>query len=76
MATAETKMKTIYLIRHAESEENRRLFSLKSSVKGLCKLKIPKKEDVLASMELLNVSAQIDSDVSPKGQEQVSGRNG
>ena len=64
-------MKTIYLIRHAESEENRRLGSLKSAFLGLGKFKLPKKQDVYASMELLNVSAQIDSDVSEKGQEQV-----
>ncbi len=64
--------KTIYLIRHAESDENRRQECLKLSVKGLGKLKLPKREDVLASMELMNVGAQINSCVSPKGQEQVS----
>jgi hypothetical protein len=63
--------KTIYLIRHAESDENRRKQCLKASVKGLGKLKLPKKEDVVASMELMNVGAQLDSYVSPRGQEQV-----
>ena len=64
--------KTVYLIRHAESDENRRKECLKSSVQGLGKLKLPKKEDVVASMELMNLMAQLDSDVSPKGQAQVS----
>ncbi len=65
--------KTIFLIRHAESEENRRLGSLKSAFGGLARCAIPSKNDVYASLELLNVSAQIDSDVSPKGKEQVGG---
>lgn len=64
--------KTVYLIRHAESDENRRKECLKSSVQGLGKLKLPKKEDVVASMELMNLIAQLDSNVSPKGQAQVS----
>jgi broad specificity phosphatase PhoE len=64
-------IKTIYLIRHAESEENRRIGSLKSSLKGLTSCLIPNKNDIYASMELLNVKAQIDSDVSPKGQAQI-----
>ena len=63
--------KTVYLIRHAESDENRRKECLKSSMQGLGKLKLPKKEDVVASMELMNLVAQLDSDVSPRGQAQV-----
>mmetsp|Transcript_4233 Transcript_4233/g.8096 ORF Transcript_4233/g.8096 Transcript_4233/m.8096 type:complete len:452 (+) Transcript_4233:146-1501(+) len=64
--------KTVFLIRHAESDENRRLASLSKSVKGLGRFRIPKKEDVIASMELINVPAQIDSDVSPKGRAQIN----
>ena len=63
--------KTIYLIRHAESDENRRQECLKLSVKGLGKLKLPKREDVMASMELMNVGAQLNTCVSAKGQDQV-----
>jgi Fructose-2,6-bisphosphatase len=63
--------KTVFLIRHAESDENRRLASLSKSVKGLGRFRIPKKEDVIASMELINVPAQIDSDVSPRGKAQI-----
>lgn len=63
--------KTIYLIRHAESNENRRQESLKTSVQGLGKLILPKKEDLVASMELMNVGAQLDTSVSPKGQHQL-----
>jgi broad specificity phosphatase PhoE len=64
--------KTVFLIRHAESDENRRLASLSKSVKGLGRFRIPKKEDVIASMELINVPAQIDSDVSPRGRAQIN----
>ena len=70
-AAMSTSKKTIYLIRHAESEENRRLGSLKSAFSGLTRCQLPNRKDVYASFELLNVSAQIDSDVSPKGKEQV-----
>jgi len=64
--------KTVYLIRHAESDENRRLASLGRSVKGLGSLSLPNKSDVIASMELINIKAQIDSDVSPRGQIQIN----
>lgn len=64
--------KRVYLIRHAESEENRRLASLTKSIKGLGSLKLPTKDDVMASMELLNVRAQLDSDVSQVGRKQIS----
>mmetsp|Transcript_10846 Transcript_10846/g.13721 ORF Transcript_10846/g.13721 Transcript_10846/m.13721 type:complete len:438 (-) Transcript_10846:274-1587(-) len=63
--------KTVFLIRHAESDENRRLACMKTAVTGLGRLKLPTKEDVAASLELVNVKAQIDSNVSPKGQEQI-----
>eukprot|EP00978_Attheya_sp_CCMP212_P014328 scaffold36408_cov53-Attheya_sp.AAC.1 len=64
-------IKTVYLIRHAESNENRRLASLTRSLKQLGRLTLPKKEDVAASVELLDVMAQVDSDVSPIGQKQI-----
>ena len=63
--------KTIFLIRHAESDENRRKECFKTSVQGLGKLKLPTREDVVASMELMNLRAQLDSNVSPRGQAQV-----
>ena len=63
--------KTIFLIRHAESEENRRLACLSRSMKGITLLKLPSKSDMKASVQLLNISAQIDSEVSPVGQEQI-----
>lgn len=64
--------KTIYLIRHAESEENRRLECFTRSIKGLVSFQLPSKGDVQSSMQLLNISAQIDSHVSPLGQRQIS----
>lgn len=64
--------KTIYLIRHAESDENRRLHSFGRILQGCTSLRRPNKSDVVASMELLNVPAQIDSDVSEIGRQQIN----
>jgi len=63
--------KTVYLIRHAESNENHRLNSLSRALKRVGKLSLPSKEDISASVELLDIRAQIDSDVSEKGREQI-----
>jgi len=63
--------KTVYLIRHAESEENRRLATLGKSLNGLRKGKLPSRGDVATSMELLNVGGQIDSTVSEVGEKQI-----
>ena len=67
-----TGEKTVYLIRHAESEENRRIGSLKNTFKSLGRLKLPSGSDVKAIGELLNIPAQIDSNVSEKGKDQIS----
>jgi len=64
--------KTIYLIRHAESDENRRLGSLQRILKGCTAFATPSKSDISASLELLNVPAQIDSDVSKIGRRQIN----
>lgn len=69
--TLYSETKTIFLIRHAESEENRRLACLTRSMKGLASLKLPSKSDVKSSVQLLNVSAQIDSEVSHIGKQQI-----
>jgi len=65
------RTKTIYLIRHAESNENRRQESLIRSIKRVANMKLPLKDDVAASVELLDVPAQLDSFVSEKGQKQI-----
>jgi broad specificity phosphatase PhoE len=64
--------KTVFLIRHAESEENRRISSLKKSVKNLGRAKLPTREDMTAIGELLNIPAQIDSNVSENGNQQIT----
>ena len=69
--TENSKTKNIYLIRHAESNENHRLDCLSRSIAMLGKLSLPSKEDVATSFELIDVKGQIDSDVSEKGQRQV-----
>lgn len=63
--------KTVYLIRHAESNENHRLGCLSRSIKTLGKFSMPTKEDITTSFELIDVKAQIDSNVSEKGRKQV-----
>lgn len=66
------KKKTIYLIRHAESEENRRISALCRTFQSLKKLSLPRTSDVSTSTELLNVSAQVDSNVSEIGANQIA----
>lgn len=64
--------KTIYLIRHAESEENRRIAALSRTFQSLKKFSFPKTSDMSTSTELLNVSAQVDSNVSEIGANQIA----
>ncbi|CAJ1943098.1 unnamed protein product [Cylindrotheca closterium] len=68
----ESVEKTIYLIRHAESEENRRIGSLKNSLRTLGRFRLPSLQDAKAVGELLNIPAQIDSIVSDIGKDQIS----
>ena len=63
--------KKVYLIRHAESEENRRIAALSRSFQSLKRFSLPKVSDLSASSGLLNVSAQIDSNVSDVGARQI-----
>lgn len=65
------KPKTVYLIRHAESDENRRRDSLTRCFERLSTGVIPSSKDVNASFELLNVPAQLNSDVSDIGAKQI-----
>ena len=64
--------KTVYLIRHAESDENRRQRSLGRSLGSVRRLALPTREDLAASLELVDVQAQIDSDVSAVGEAQIA----
>jgi len=63
--------KTVYLIRHAESEENRRLASLGTVLTDVSRFRVPRSTDVWASFHLLNVPAQVDSSVSVVGKAQI-----
>ena len=65
-------VKKIFLIRHAESEENRRIAALSRTFQKLKRLSLPTASDVSTSTELLNVSAQVDSDVSDIGARQIA----
>eukprot|EP00980_Cylindrotheca_fusiformis_P015206 scaffold4222_cov115-Cylindrotheca_fusiformis.AAC.2 len=63
--------KTVFLIRHAESDENRRTASLKKSLMGLGRATLPTRADMTAIKELLNIPAQVDSNVSESGNQQI-----
>ncbi|KAG7373461.1 CDP-alcohol phosphatidyltransferase [Nitzschia inconspicua] len=65
-------IKTVYLIRHAESEENERMASLSRVLAYLKRFQIPSLSDIGAAIELLNVSAQVDSPVSKIGAQQIA----
>jgi broad specificity phosphatase PhoE len=69
---SEGATKTVYLIRHAESEENRRIASLSRCFGRLSKFSLPTSSDIAASTELLNVTAQVDSNVSEIGAKQIA----
>ena len=71
-STSASTIKTVYLIRHAESEENRRIASLSRCFKKLTKFSLPTSSDLVASAELINVKAQVDSNVSEIGEKQIS----
>ncbi len=64
--------KTIFLVRHAESDENRRLHSLKTAFKDLTRFTLPKSKDIVASCELLRIDQQVDSNVSQFGKQQIA----
>lgn len=71
--TTTTSTKTVYLIRHAESEENRRLASLSTVARSLMRFTWPAASDVTASMEFIqDLPNQIDSDVSEFGRQQIA----
>lgn len=70
--TASSPTKTVYFIRHAESDENRRRFSLEQCLQNIVTGNMPSTEDINASFELLNVPAQVDSDVSEVGAQQIA----
>jgi broad specificity phosphatase PhoE len=75
MSTPEQQpsVKTIYLIRHAESEENRRMALLQTIFVGfVSRGSIPSSQDVATASSLWNISAQVDSDVSDEGREQIA----
>lgn len=64
-------LKTLFLIRHAESLENERIGCLQRSISNVGRLSLPRMSDLRRSVELINVPAQVDSDVSSVGWDQV-----
>jgi broad specificity phosphatase PhoE len=60
------------MIRHAESEENRRLASLQTVWSDLTKLRLPNSSDVWSSLHLVRIFDQVDSHVSDFGKQQIA----
>lgn len=71
-SSSSNSVKTVYLIRHAESEENRRLSSMKTAVDDVARFSLPKASDVSAAMSWFYIPAQVDSAVSEKGKQQIA----
>jgi len=65
--------KTIYLIRHAESEENVKMHGLQEVGVSLYERRLPSSGDVNNSLQFIysGATGDTDSDLSPQGKEQV-----
>jgi len=68
---SQSSIKTVYLIRHAESEENRRIASFSRVATSFSKFSLPSSKDVFSASGLINVPAQVDSNVSEVGERQI-----
>ena len=66
--------KTIYLIRHAESEENVKMHGLLEVGNSLYGRRLPAKDDLSNSLKFIGGAAagDIDSNVSPQGRQQIN----
>jgi broad specificity phosphatase PhoE len=63
--------KTIFLIRHAESVENQRSQSLKTVFTSLMNFTLPSSKHVSESLQLFDITSQVDTNVSEVGEEQI-----
>lgn len=65
--------KTIYLIRHAESEENVKMHGLQEVGTSLFERRLPTSDDVNKSMQFIysGATGDTDSELSPQGKEQI-----
>lgn len=72
-SSSSTTTKTIYLIRHAESEENVRLGRLYNAGRSLKRGKRPSKRDIISGSKFLakNALGRTDSSLSENGRAQV-----
>ena len=69
---ASSTTKTIYLIRHAESDENERLASFHNMCSTIYKLQLPQKKDFTGSLGLVNIPKMFDSQLSDVGRDQIA----
>lgn len=65
--------KTIYLVRHAESEENVKMHGLQEVGTSILQRRLPTSEDMSKSVSFLysGATGDTDSDLSPQGKEQI-----
>lgn len=65
--------KTIYLIRHAESEENVKMHGLQEVGTSIMQRRLPTSEDMGKGMSFIysGATGDTDSDLSPQGKEQI-----
>jgi hypothetical protein len=64
-------LKTVYLIRHAQSMENEMIGNFKSSVKGLGSFIPPSFSSVWSTLGLINVPGLIDCNISDAGRHEI-----
>jgi len=64
-------MKTIYFIRHAESEENRRLLRWVRTFRTLATGAIPNPSDIRLAFEMCRITENVDSPLSAQGRDQI-----
>lgn len=70
---ANAPSKTIYLVRHAESEENVKMHGLQEVGTSILQRRLPTSEDMNKSVSFLysGATGDTDSDLSPQGKEQI-----
>ena len=64
--------KTVYLIRHAQSDENERLASFHNMCSTMYRFQLPQKKDFTYSLGLVNIPKMFDSHLSEFGRQQIT----
>lgn len=67
-----TGAKTVYFIRHAESMENEKHKSMHRVIENLKTASMPNPDDVIDTVELLNIPSNVDTAVTARGKLQIA----